>query len=148
MCADMTMRDAHQLLLATRARTVDLEKNASIAFKLLYKALPFECWGRTTLRTDSCTRTPGNVSVPFAPLRQACVLRCWSEAPMRLATLPILTMLLKNFLHIGSKSRNGHFQIIYLLQRCEPNESLHRCRAGNWKGCCDVCLLHFGHYNF
>ena len=43
------MRDAHQSLLATRARTIDLEKSASIASKLLYKAFSFECWGGATL---------------------------------------------------------------------------------------------------
>ena len=99
----MIMRDAHQLLLATRARTIDLEKSASIASKLLYKAFLSSAGVVPQLRTDSCTRTPWNVSVPSAPLRQACVFRCWSEAPMRLATLLILTMLLKNFAHWQKK---------------------------------------------
>jgi acetyl-CoA carboxylase carboxyl transferase alpha subunit/acetyl-CoA carboxylase carboxyl transferase beta subunit len=48
LLTDTTMRDAHQSLLATRARTIDLEKSASIASKLLYKAFSFECWGGAT----------------------------------------------------------------------------------------------------
>lgn len=48
LVSDTTMRDAHQSLLATRVRTVDLVKGAKIAGKLLHQAFSFECWGGAT----------------------------------------------------------------------------------------------------
>ncbi|KAJ8599301.1 hypothetical protein CTAYLR_008844 [Chrysophaeum taylorii] len=48
LITDTTMRDAHQSLLATRVRTLDLVKGASVASQLLSKAFSFECWGGAT----------------------------------------------------------------------------------------------------
>ncbi|KAJ1445024.1 hypothetical protein M885DRAFT_626577 [Pelagophyceae sp. CCMP2097] len=48
LITDTTMRDAHQSLLATRARTIDLVKGARLAANLLPTAFSFECWGGAT----------------------------------------------------------------------------------------------------
>ena len=48
LVTDTTMRDAHQSLLATRVRTIDLAKGAAVAGKLLARAFSFECWGGAT----------------------------------------------------------------------------------------------------
>jgi pyruvate carboxylase len=48
LVTDTTMRDAHQSLLATRVRTVDLVKGAAVAASLLNQAFSFECWGGAT----------------------------------------------------------------------------------------------------
>ena len=54
LVTDTTMRDAHQSLLATRARTEDLVKGAVIANEVLKDAFSFECWGGATF--DVCMR--------------------------------------------------------------------------------------------
>eukprot|EP00606_Chrysophyceae_sp_TOSAG23-5_P001599 GSChrysophyteH2.ASY1.ANO1.821.1 assembled CDS len=54
LLTDTTMRDAHQSLMATRARTEDLVKGAAIANDLLRDAFSFECWGGATF--DVCMR--------------------------------------------------------------------------------------------
>ena len=54
LLTDTTMRDAHQSLLATRVRTIDLVKGAAIASKLLPNAFSVECWGGATF--DVCYR--------------------------------------------------------------------------------------------
>jgi hypothetical protein len=48
LLTDTTMRDAHQSLLATRVRTVDIVEGAKIANQVLSKAFSFECWGGAT----------------------------------------------------------------------------------------------------
>ena len=48
LITDTTMRDAHQSLLATRVRTEDLVKGATIANELLKDAFSFEAWGGAT----------------------------------------------------------------------------------------------------
>jgi hypothetical protein len=48
LITDTTMRDAHQSLLATRVRTEDLVKGATIANCLLKDAFSFEAWGGAT----------------------------------------------------------------------------------------------------
>lgn len=48
LITDTTMRDAHQSLLATRVRTIDLVEGAKMAGKLLKNAFSFECWGGAT----------------------------------------------------------------------------------------------------
>eukprot|EP00903_Cladosiphon_okamuranus_P009747 g9267.t1 len=48
MVTDTTMRDAHQSLLATRVRTVDLVEGAKLASKLLGHAFSLEMWGGAT----------------------------------------------------------------------------------------------------
>jgi hypothetical protein len=45
LLTDTTMRDAHQSLFATRARTDDLVKGAVIANELLKDCFSFEAWG-------------------------------------------------------------------------------------------------------
>lgn len=45
MLTDTTMRDAHQSLLATRVRTVDLIDGAKIASGVLADAFSLEMWG-------------------------------------------------------------------------------------------------------
>jgi pyruvate carboxylase len=42
------MRDAHQSLLATRVRTEDIVKGATIASDCLHSAFSLECWGGAT----------------------------------------------------------------------------------------------------
>lgn len=54
LVTDTTMRDAHQSLIATRARTVDLVKGAKVANELLKDAFSFESWGGATF--DVCMR--------------------------------------------------------------------------------------------
>ncbi|KAK7237528.1 CoA carboxylase [Aureococcus anophagefferens] len=48
LVTDTTMRDAHQSLLATRVRTLDLVRGARVASALLPDAFSFECWGGAT----------------------------------------------------------------------------------------------------
>jgi acetyl-CoA carboxylase carboxyl transferase alpha subunit len=48
LVTDTTMRDAHQSLLATRVRTEDLVKSASLASKIMPDAFSLECWGGAT----------------------------------------------------------------------------------------------------
>mmetsp|Transcript_13785 Transcript_13785/g.44957 ORF Transcript_13785/g.44957 Transcript_13785/m.44957 type:complete len:1276 (-) Transcript_13785:333-4160(-) len=48
LVTDTTMRDAHQSLLATRVRTMDLVEGAKIAGKVLHSAFSFEMWGGAT----------------------------------------------------------------------------------------------------
>mmetsp|Transcript_8675 Transcript_8675/g.13352 ORF Transcript_8675/g.13352 Transcript_8675/m.13352 type:complete len:1007 (-) Transcript_8675:1066-4086(-) len=48
LLTDTTMRDAHQSLLATRVRTIDLVQGAKAANTLLCDAFSFECWGGAT----------------------------------------------------------------------------------------------------
>ncbi|CAN0146111.1 unnamed protein product, partial [Ectocarpus fasciculatus] len=48
MVTDTTMRDAHQSLLATRVRTVDLVEGAKLASQLLGNAFSLEMWGGAT----------------------------------------------------------------------------------------------------
>ncbi|CAM9750893.1 unnamed protein product [Pylaiella littoralis] len=48
MITDTTMRDAHQSLLATRVRTVDLVEGAKLASQLLGHAFSLEMWGGAT----------------------------------------------------------------------------------------------------
>ncbi|KAI3644045.1 hypothetical protein MP228_010209 [Amoeboaphelidium protococcarum] len=45
---DTTMRDAHQSLLATRLRTIDMLKIAPLTSHLLKHAFSLECWGGAT----------------------------------------------------------------------------------------------------
>ncbi|CAO3660754.1 unnamed protein product [Umbelopsis ramanniana] len=45
---DTTMRDAHQSLLATRVRTIDLLRIAPITAHALQNAFSLECWGGAT----------------------------------------------------------------------------------------------------
>ena len=54
LLTDTTMRDAHQSLVATRVRTEDLLKGATIANELLKDAFSLECWGGATF--DVCMR--------------------------------------------------------------------------------------------
>lgn len=54
LVTDTTMRDAHQSLLATRVRTIDLVEGARIASKLLGDAFSLEMWGGATF--DVCMR--------------------------------------------------------------------------------------------
>ncbi|GAB5034711.1 pyruvate carboxylase [Nannochloropsis oceanica] len=54
LVTDTTMRDAHQSLLATRVRTVDIVEGAKIANQVLSSAFSFECWGGATY--DVCYR--------------------------------------------------------------------------------------------
>lgn len=54
LITDTTMRDAHQSLLATRVRTIDLVEGAKIATKLLSDAFSLEMWGGATF--DVCMR--------------------------------------------------------------------------------------------
>ncbi len=54
LVTDTTMRDAHQSLLATRVRTVDIVEGARIASNLLGDAFSLECWGGATF--DVCMR--------------------------------------------------------------------------------------------
>jgi pyruvate carboxylase len=42
------MRDAHQSLLATRVRTIDLVKGTEIAAQVLERAFSLEAWGGAT----------------------------------------------------------------------------------------------------
>lgn len=48
LVTDTTMRDAHQSLLATRVRTIDIVNGAKIASNLLADAFSLECWGGAT----------------------------------------------------------------------------------------------------
>ncbi|KAJ1422218.1 hypothetical protein B484DRAFT_332400 [Ochromonadaceae sp. CCMP2298] len=48
LVTDTTMRDAHQSLLATRVRTIDLVKGAEIAAQVLERAFSLEAWGGAT----------------------------------------------------------------------------------------------------
>jgi acetyl-CoA carboxylase carboxyl transferase alpha subunit len=54
LVTDTTMRDAHQSLFATRARSEDLILGATIANDLLRDAFSLECWGGATF--DVCMR--------------------------------------------------------------------------------------------
>ena len=54
LLTDTTMRDAHQSLLATRVRTVDLVNGGVIANEVLRDAFSFEAWGGATF--DVCMR--------------------------------------------------------------------------------------------
>lgn len=54
LLTDTTMRDAHQSLVATRVRTVDLVEGAKVANELMRNAFSFECWGGATF--DVCMR--------------------------------------------------------------------------------------------
>ena len=54
LLTDTTMRDAHQSLFATRARSVDLVGGARIANELLKDCFSFEAWGGATF--DVCMR--------------------------------------------------------------------------------------------
>lgn len=54
LITDTTMRDAHQSLLATRVRTLDVVEGARIASNLLGDAFSLECWGGATF--DVCMR--------------------------------------------------------------------------------------------
>jgi len=54
LVTDTTMRDAHQSLFATRARSEDLVKGAAVANELLKDAFSFEAWGGATF--DVCMR--------------------------------------------------------------------------------------------
>lgn len=54
LMTDTTMRDAHQSLLATRARTEDIVNGAKIANELMKDFFSFECWGGATF--DVCMR--------------------------------------------------------------------------------------------
>ena len=54
LVTDTTMRDAHQSLIATRARSEDILEGAVIANELLKDAFSFECWGGATF--DVCMR--------------------------------------------------------------------------------------------
>jgi pyruvate carboxylase len=54
LLTDTTMRDAHQSLFATRARTQDLVRGAVIANDLLRDCFSFEAWGGATF--DVCMR--------------------------------------------------------------------------------------------
>lgn len=54
LVTDTTMRDAHQSLLATRVRSLDLLGGASIANEVLKDAFSFESWGGATF--DVCMR--------------------------------------------------------------------------------------------
>lgn len=51
---DTTMRDAHQSLLATRVRTVDIQNGSLLASNLLDDFFSLECWGGATF--DVCMR--------------------------------------------------------------------------------------------
>jgi hypothetical protein len=51
LITDTTMRDAHQSLLATRVRSIDIVEGAKIAAKLLGDAFSLECWGGATFGT-------------------------------------------------------------------------------------------------
>ena len=55
LLTDTTMRDAHQSLVATRARTEDLVKGAVLANELLKDAFSFEAWGGATF--GMCKKT-------------------------------------------------------------------------------------------
>jgi pyruvate carboxylase len=48
LITDTTLRDAHQSLLATRMRTVDLLAGCPEASHVLHDAFSFECWGGAT----------------------------------------------------------------------------------------------------
>ena len=48
LLTDTTMRDAHQSLLATRVRTLDLLNVADATASLLHNAFSLECWGGAT----------------------------------------------------------------------------------------------------
>lgn len=54
LVTDTTMRDAHQSLFATRARSEDLIKGAVVANELLKDAFSLEAWGGATF--DVCMR--------------------------------------------------------------------------------------------
>eukprot|EP01038_Epipyxis_sp_PR26KG_P008321 gene8321-11257_t len=54
LLTDTTMRDAHQSLLATRVRSIDLIKGSKIASVLLNEAFSLEMWGGATF--DVCMR--------------------------------------------------------------------------------------------
>ena len=48
LITDTTMRDAHQSLLATRMRTFDIARAASVYARALPQLLSLECWGGAT----------------------------------------------------------------------------------------------------
>jgi pyruvate carboxylase len=54
LLTDTTMRDAHQSLLATRVRNLDLVEGGKIANEVLRDAFSFEAWGGATF--DVCMR--------------------------------------------------------------------------------------------
>lgn len=58
LLTDTTMRDAHQSLLATRVRTIDLVEGAKIAHKVLEEAFSLEMWG------SYCTSSHGRHCSP------------------------------------------------------------------------------------
>lgn len=45
---DTTWRDAHQSLLATRVRTIDMANIATTTSHILKNAFALECWGGGT----------------------------------------------------------------------------------------------------
>ncbi|KAJ3193250.1 pyruvate carboxylase [Irineochytrium annulatum] len=51
---DTTWRDAHQSLLATRVRTIDIARIATLTSHILKDAFSLECWGGATF--DVCLR--------------------------------------------------------------------------------------------
>lgn len=71
LITDTTMRDAHQSLLATRVRTVDILAGAQIAQSVLKDAFSLECWGGATF--DVCMRFLDECPwVRLRELRKAC----------------------------------------------------------------------------
>lgn len=51
LVTDVTFRDAHQSLVATRMRTDDMEKVAALTEKALPHVFSYECWGGATFDT-------------------------------------------------------------------------------------------------
>jgi len=60
LITDTTMRDAHQSLLATRMRTIDMTAIAPYYASLLPELFSVECWAaRLRCRLPFCARIPG-----------------------------------------------------------------------------------------
>lgn len=61
LLTDTTWRDAHQSLLATRVRTVDLLPIAHSTAHVLSNAYSIECWGGATFGKDAVLRRQTNM---------------------------------------------------------------------------------------
>ena len=88
---DTTFRDAHQSLLATRMRSVDMLRVAEMFAKQHPQVFSMEVWGGATFDVAMrfCTKTPGCDCANCARRFPTFCCKCCCAAPTRWATRPI-----------------------------------------------------------
>jgi pyruvate carboxylase len=113
LITDTTLRDAHQSLLATRVRTVDIIEGAKIASNLLKDAFSLECWGGATF--DVCMRFLDECPWErLRQLRQACPNVCLQlliRGANGVGYTSYPDNVVKEFIHLAAKNGIDVFRV-------------------------------------